>query len=70
MTGQEFIIVVRESVEGFKYRVYLVPTGEDQRSARREYISGVDTLWGARRLIRKERRRLAVGPKIVHREAR
>jgi hypothetical protein len=65
----EFIIVIRSDSTSSRYTVYLVPTGSDQRNLHREYIRSADTLWGAKRAIRKERKRLALGARIVHREA-
>lgn len=71
VTEQEFIIVVRDRPGGlFRYAVYLVPTGADQRSTDRSYITGTDSLRGAKKAIRKERQRLDLGAEVVHRESR
>lgn len=69
MTDHEFIIVTRDMPgSSFRYRVYVVPTGEGWRHRAAQHIDSADTLWGAHRAIRKERRRRALGPEIVHRE--
>lgn len=70
MSGREFIIVVRDLPGGsFKYHLYVVPAGGDRQNLDREFITSADTLWGARRAIRKERKRRAKGVQVVHREA-
>ncbi|MFC3504495.1 hypothetical protein ACFOOK_26485 [Micromonospora krabiensis] len=70
----EFIIVDQRSEPGriFAYRVYLVPDGAGHTGWHAKFIGYADTRWGARRKIRRERRRLKrrePGTTIVHREA-
>ncbi|MFY1620088.1 hypothetical protein [Micromonospora sp. WMMD736] len=69
----EFIIVDRRGEPGriFAYGVYLVPVGADEKHLRAKYIGGTDTEWGARRKIRKERRRIEFRESetmVIHRE--
>ena len=67
----EFIVVVRDDLIGFRYSVYVVPVGGASTGSRK-YIKGASTLWGAMRVIRKERRRRkrhGADGRIVHREA-
>lgn len=72
MTDLEYIIVVGDSSIGSRYTVYTVPVGATHRHPGRDFINARDTLWGARRAIRRDRRRRSrygVNGRIVHREA-
>lgn len=64
----EFVVVIRADSTSFKYSVYLLPLGKEWDSYPTEYIRGADTLRGAMRAIRKERRRRSLGAQVVHRE--
>lgn len=67
----EYIIVVGGSSIGSRYTVYTVPPGATHCHPGRDFINARDTLWGAKRAIRKDRkrRRKYGNGRIVHREA-